>query len=1451
MPHSKPNNKTQTKGGRSVTPVRQKLNIQPTQPQKPQSISGASSIKTDRNFLQSNPGIIAPVTSSYSKYRKTEKSTSRREGYSATRYETSTDDDPNYTQELNEITEKVFQGTMTRFQESVNPRNLNSSREKARQKLTFISTIPNAKQQQTSNREYLPAIEDQNRDSIAPKPTTTPYGGGIGALLTENPKPQKHRQKMQRIKSEEGMKQKSINYTDLILQTRKPPQEIEDERLFTEVNKTSTKYEFEQISRNEKLQEGNVILTNTGVIEFTTTNTQPNNLVSPKAVKPEMHTNILSHNELLLEKTLGKIFTDVPFFKHFKVFKLLRLWRSYTRRMNFLRKTIHLKQSFVFNQAVFFQTLGPLNLLTKRISDLEYLSAKPKTTFLFFDEFGFKKIQDATGEEAHKELKKIGEDLLDFMQKAKASYAQYVANVQRELDENVSRSALYKTFHIKEHLSAENANLRLREEKTLELKKLNIQFHRYQRIVLLSVISNLIKMVIDNETRFANATIQNKGGVLFEIDMRVTNGKLELRPQQETLLSIINQTIEQNQSLLMGSIPVSRVLDFIIKTIDPVFIRNLNSIGLILQYISNTIAIKRKDVNDPVQNMIKELRQDYTDISKYDEVFRQYEEVNQKMTWIHQELDALSVYSTTPVEKNLEIMKLVKWLHEKIHELVSAKVQIGNTIQLNFAKIQMPLQVKLDELIVKVQGKYIEHVEQDLSDVKFEIIQATQKVQADPQTIEEYIDCIQNIEEFITSLEVYKNKVKLFDEICKYIDELMKRENTSYYHLLREARDALKKGPDVLRTAVYKIQRNRRKTASLTQKSFKEFNDKVNDFKKRYINSYFKDKQKIDNPETTYRELEQRDGNIADIRQRLAAYLSFNSDNYINRLKEKGVISGYFDEQKATTTAEVPAYDEIERANRLTPEDLQRNLATIEVLHKETKRLWKTLTYWSQRKKIYLTTSFEELEPRKVYHTIAKIRKYLSEDIFDQENQEFGRNSRAIFSGMVESLEEVEHFLKRTSILDRKNIPEPQWREIMRLLGFEKKVFTFEMLLKNPKFEQNYEKIQDILKVIGNDAKFEGVISQTYDLWQKEEVPFKLYKDVFLVDKEKTLDIIDTRVIEYKITTEQLLAKENLFSNAMKLRLEKLASSLEVGEQVMRRLAECDEEYLRAEILEEDIVRRKNGQLETFLNEFDDTVIEKLKRAFRDRKSIIEKVKATKSFLSDLDRAKSQQLLTQLDELVEIFRTGWQDVRRLLDQKRKEFARLYFLDDMGVIALYKGFYENMDRPGPLKALFPGVWKLEMREEGKGDKGKQLVEVDPQILRSSGSQSMGMKHASAEERRRTAVAQNKEEIAKIAGASNFGELRLLATKEGINAQKVIIEGLVDSSYETLKLKKPISIKNKKIEDILKGIENEMQETILEDLNIAINSFPNHSLDEWIMGFPTQVKKTSFFEKLPNL
>jgi len=383
-----------------VTPVRQKLNIQPTQPHKPQSISGVSSIKTDRNVLHSNPGIIAPVTSSYSKYKKTERSASRREGYSATRYETSTDDDPNYTQELNEITEKVFQGTMTRFQESVNPRNLNSSREKARQKLNFISTIPNPKQQQTSNRDYLPTIEDQNRDSI--KPTTSPYGG-VGGILTENSKSQKpQRQKMQRIKSEEGMKQKSINYTDLILQTRKPPQEIEDERLFTEVNKTSTKYEFEYIPRNEKLQEGNVILTNTGVIEFTTTNTQPNTLVSPKGAKPEMHTNILSHNELLLEKTLGKIFTDLPFFKHFKVAKLLRLWRLYTRRMNFLRKTVHLKQSFVFNQAVFFQTLGPLNLLTKRISDLEYLSARPKTTFLFFEDYGFKKTQDATGEEAHK-----------------------------------------------------------------------------------------------------------------------------------------------------------------------------------------------------------------------------------------------------------------------------------------------------------------------------------------------------------------------------------------------------------------------------------------------------------------------------------------------------------------------------------------------------------------------------------------------------------------------------------------------------------------------------------------------------------------------------------------------------------------------------------------------------------------------------------------------------------------------------------------------------------------------------------------------------------------------------------------------------------------------------------------------------------------------------------------
>ena len=896
-----------------------------------------------------------------------------------------------------------------------------------------------------------------------------------------------------------------------------------------------------------------------------------------------------------------------------------------------------------------------------------------------------------------------------------------------------------------------------------------------------------------------------KDGAFFEIDLKMENSKLWLHPEKQNLVSTIEGIVQEGYNQIISNASLNQLFESLFRAMESIPNRKPSPASSVLTYIGKCITMGRRDRKQPIHCLIQQIEQDFDKLKEHVQQYYEYEEVNEQLESVSKQLENLSMYTSNSVEDNLALFKSVKRIHGKLSSFPAGKIHVGDTLQLNMLSLYEPMRKSLDAVLLKIKTKYIEHIEQDLSDLKLEIMKNIQVIQADPQTIEDYITRVQNIEQFIDRTEFHKTNLRLFDEVGKYIKEILKGEyDNKFDQLLRDVRESLRKSPEILRGVAEKIQKSKKKTVYLTQKSFKEFQEKMIDFKRRYVNSYFKDKDKLAAPEATIKELEQRDDNINDINQRLLAYLSFDSESYINRIKERGIPIHYIDDrEKSLETHE----NEKDKDDRITHSDLTKTFEGIKVLHKETKKLWKILAYWSQRRKKFMSLTFDELDIKQVYHIIAKVRKYLNDDVFDPDHEDFGRYARGIHRGLLDKIEELEKGLDKVSVMKKESIPESQWKDIIRLLGYEMKTFTLEMLLENPKFEKSFEKIQEMLKEVNSDAKFKGVINKVYDAWQIEEVPFKLYKDVYIVNKEKAMDIINNKLDEYKITVQQVSSREASLSSVMKQRLQKLTESLRFGEEVIRKLVECDEEYVKAEILEEELVRKKNSVFESFLNEFEDSIARDVKKTFADRKCLIEKVKADRMFLSSLTRDKIEEFVDRLDNIISTLRNSWHDVRRLLNKKRETFTRLYFLDDIGIISLYKSLYESMEKPGVLRVLFPGIWRLEMKEESRGEKGKPSVEVEIGAAPSEGTKkTMGMKHMNAEERRRAlALQQNREEIAKIARANNIGELRLMATKEGINVENTLIHGLVDGNYEVFKLRSPILIKNKRLEDILKSLE----------------------------------------------
>lgn len=68
----------------------------------------------------------------------------------------------------------------------------------------------------------------------------------------------------------------------------------------------------------------------------------------------------------------------------------------------------------------------------------------------------------------------------------------------------------------------------------------------------------------------------------------------------------------------------------------------------------------------------------------------------------------------------------------------------------------------------------------------------------------------------------------------------------------------------------------------------------------------------------------------------------------------------------------------------------------------------------------------------------------------------------------------------------------------------------------------------------------------------------------------------------------------------------------------MQALIVCDEEYLKCDIIEEEMIRKKNKYLMENLREFPDHELDKFENAFKKRSKIVEDISSNTKFLNDM-----------------------------------------------------------------------------------------------------------------------------------------------------------------------------------------------------------------------------------------
>ena len=159
--------------------------------------------------------------------------------------------------------------------------------------------------------------------------------------------------------------------------------------------------------------------------------------------------------------------------------------------------------------------------------------------------------------------------------------------------------------------------------------------------------------------------------------------------------------------------------------------------------------------------------------------------------------------------------------------------------------------------------------------------------------------------------------------------------------------------PKLIEKAEQGLQTNKSAIEQNMFKSAQSLSLKIKAFEKKYVENYLQDKNRLDHCKDTLEELLRRQAAIHDIKAKVILYKEFLRILYED---------------------DIDAKEKLESRKLSCVEDCE----TIEMIHKNTLKMWKVFLYWAKKRHLCFSAPFLDLDLVKIAKAISKVNKFLT-----------------------------------------------------------------------------------------------------------------------------------------------------------------------------------------------------------------------------------------------------------------------------------------------------------------------------------------------------------------------------------------------------------------------------------------------------------------------------------------
>ena len=478
------------------------------------------------------------------------------------------------------------------------------------------------------------------------------------------------------------------------------------------------------------------------------------------------------------------------------------------------------------------------------------------------------------------------------------------------------------------------------------------------------------------------------------------------------------------------------------------------------------------------------------------------------------------------------------------------------------------------------------------------------------------------------------------------------------------------------------------------------------------------------------------------------------------------------------------------------------------ILIDQTNDLWTHINEWKNEENKIKSVPFAELNYLHIKESTINLKRYI-ETL--SENKLVIENSRKFISLLSTRADSLTNLIDSTAFLQKINLLPTNWiYKIIKILDLDSERFTLNTidLVAIKKAQPEIEKLM-------RDAKEDILIFNTLERLKKEINSAELIVNpISSFGQEQNM---------YMLTDYEGFF-ELLQSNQTKL--EELRN-LSTGGNYLRLIKQIDEDIEKMQEAAEEIVIVQDKWLQ-LKKMYDCKAVQDISQS--GAKEVQEQGNEILIILGSLHKSPNAKnflldptLISELKNIEERQIKVQKEIDELLENKRLLIPRLLFLTNTQLIDFLHGVQNRSY--AQINRIFPGISKLVLKEKNKDSR------LPPDCVYSDTKESKKDRHNILKWLNEEKLTIEKVESNKIKLQSNFNE----------------IEGFSSDELELLRLNEPIalvdsSILGENLEWVIK-LEHEMQQVVAKLITLAINSFTNASLEEWVLDFPLQVILTA--------